>query len=425
MKKYILFLIFGFIFLMPCVNAVGTNIIFNSSQLKFEEITNYCTNGCGRTYDQAKQDLLKFRDEVNYPYYLIYYSYAQSHKLWMIEFDKNDTYVINASLDGIYIDFENCKHTFSTGSDHVTVTTENTAFGDFDYILSRDGNVSIDLIESNYDFVLEGANYEIQNFYKDSIILNSGSILPTYEKLKNYNSWSDYLTENNPKYTTVNLNDYAYVLLSLKDYSNLKQFKTIMSVKGQLCLSAGYNYGVSDRTNGVTDSCSAVYNDFTDLDVYVLESDIVNNAVYYLTGYNKEIDNIVKVDSSIFDIHYITEKNKDNPIITVNGKDYNVIPYYEMKSNATKNTDAGIVSGSSCKVGDLNCQANTPHNSTGTFEDVVKNISSSLSSIWDTFVYFIGFITKMFSTLPVEFRTISITTFTVGCVLGLIKILKS
>lgn len=449
MKKYLPFLFLTFILLIPNVKA--STYTYDIMEQDFINLNSLNSSGCFSTTVYAYNDFETFIKDSNnkiifdnlynyvkseyvskyqeqYPFYRIYvYLTSSSNK-------KFELYSVYVGLQYSNKDFTSSNRYFLNGalyfngeykydySGYTSCDSKNPSY--FSYSLDEKGYFPLNLFETNFKFIINSSNDTyIYNLYDKSANLKAtytnGDKYPVYMQTtyEDYSPFDDY--------TTINLNDYAYVVLSLKDYSAKEKFKTTMSVKGQLCLSAGYNFGVSNKTTGVTDSCSAVYDDFTDLDVYVLESDLENHAVYYLTGYDKDIDNIVKVDTSLFDIHYISEEDKNNPVITINGKDYNIIPYDEMESNATQNTDAGIISGSSCKVGDLNCQATTPHNSTGTFEDIVKNIGTTLSGIWDSFVYFMNFVTKMFNTLPAEFRAISITTFSVGCVLGIIKIIKS
>ena len=60
-----------------------------------------------------------------------------------------------------------------------------------------------------------------------------------------------------------------------------------------------------------------------------------------------------------------------------------------------------------------------------TLSSIIKNLASTLEGIWNSFTSFFSFVTKMFSVLPSEFQAIAILTFSTGCILGLIKILKS
>lgn len=131
----------------------------------------------------------------------------------------------------------------------------------------------------------------------------------------------------------------------------------------------------------------------------------------------------LKYDSSLFDIAFISKENRNNPEITVNGKTYYPIAPDNLTSSAKKNDEANITSGSSCTVGDLNCQSNTSHSSS--LSDIANNVTDTLSSVWSSITTFMSLFTRFFNTLPVEIRVISITTFTTACILGIIKILKS
>lgn len=126
-------------------------------------------------------------------------------------------------------------------------------------------------------------------------------------------------------YTEVNLNSYSYIALSLKNY-NLEAFDTTFMVKGQLCLTPVYNYGMKQKTEYYSgyqvDRCSPVYDTFTPNRISILTQDIENNSIYYLKAYDTTIDNIVKVDTNVFDITYITSENANNPNVIIGGRSY-------------------------------------------------------------------------------------------------------
>lgn len=384
-------------------------------------------------YDLKNYYNEKFKEE--YPYYTISVSLvSDSNKefnpltvslVMKLEHEMNEStptysFISSDYYDGMYSVFEGTtpvclKHHVSVFNYFETFTKGSQSSSYFYTPLS--------LFETNYDHYFSdywGDNATI-NLYKDDVLDSTyvkGDLLPVY-----FENGYDSVVES--KYKTINLNDYAYVLLSLKDYKERDSFNTTLKVKGELCFSAGYEYGTTDKPNGVTDYCTQKYDDFTDVSVTILKNDIKNHAIYYLSGYNSDVENLVKVDTSIFDITPISQEDADNPSIDVDGHTYHPIAYDNMASNAKKNTENGYVPGASCRVGDLNCQVNTPHSSSSSLSDIVKNVTDTLDSIWSTVVYFFSFVTKIFNILPVEIRTISITFFISGCVLGLIKIIKS
>ena len=253
---------------------------------------------------------------------------------------------------------------------------------------------------------------QISDFYSDNIILDSSTIIPNIYSLSNYSSWSEYQTENDSKYTTVNLNDYYYVLLNLKDYSKKEAFNTNLYVKGMVGITPIYNYGTVSKDdiigNKVEDRCNLSYDDFTSYRLSILKSDLENNSIYAVKSC--EDNSSFKFDNTLFDITYVTDENKNDPIVTINGKEYHTIPYDDLPSTATKNEEENYIPGESKPLG---------------FNDIIENVTDILSSFWSSLTSFMSLVTKCFNSLPVEIRAISITTFTIGCILGLIKILKS
>ena len=56
---------------------------------------------------------------------------------------------------------------------------------------------------------------------------------------------------------------------------------------------------------------------------------------------------------------------------------------------------------------------------------IIKNIQKGLSDIWGIFTYFMNFVNQIFSVLPSEYRTVLVASFSIGCILGVLKIFKS
>ena len=104
------------------------------------------------------------------------------------------------------------------------------------------------------------------------------------------------------------------------------------------------------------------------------------------------------------------ENNKSDPIVSIGGKDYHVIPFEKLPSSANKNEEENYVPGESERFALL---------------DKLDFLINNLNRVWDAFTSFMGFVGKMFSTLPDEFKAIAISSFTIGCTLMIFKIIKS
>lgn len=262
-------------------------------------------------------------------------------------------------------------------------------------------------IDSNFDIKLVTEREEdsiIIHDYRNTgtdLILKNGDTFPTLFKNSNITIFN---------YTEINLNDYAYVALSLKDY-NQEPFKSRFYVKGEYCVNAVYNYGMSSKEEydlSITDICTPYYSDFTPVDLYILDSDIKNNAIYYLKAHDINKENIIKVDTSVFNIHYITEDKANNPIININGRDYSIIPFDELPSNSIKNTDDGNWPGASEEF---------------KITDIFDKPLEVFKSITESFTGFAKLITSLFSFLPPEFLMFLQFSFFLAIAIGIIKII--
>lgn len=214
-----------------------------------------------------------------------------------------------------------------------------------------------------------------------------------------------------PNIEEINLNDYAYVALALKDY-NKKAFETTIQVKGQYCLTPVYNYGMTERKDILegtqVDRCSPYYDNYTPIRTYILDNDLKNNAIYYLKSYDSTKDNYVKVDTSVFDITYVTEENKDNPYVTIGGKTYPTIPYDNLTDTATKSEDEGYVSGAVKGF---------------SFSDIFTAPMEFLEDIWDSIVSVFDLVKEFFSLLPEPIPTFLLSSFLLGLAIGLLKLI--
>ena len=263
------------------------------------------------------------------------------------------------------------------------------------------------------------------SFSINQIEVNDGEKLPTLLSLYD-GTYEDVYTNS---YTEVNLNNYAYVALSLKDYedipSNNSSRYSNFYVKGQLCVTPVYNYGLTERKDVLTNSkmqgCSQYYDDFTLTRMYILKTDVENHAIYYFKAYDTSKDNILKVDTSIFNITYISEENKDNPEVLINNKYYPTLPYDSLTDTAIKSESEGYVSGTTCAVGDFNCYSE--NNSENLFDEIFSSPLNFLKSIWDSVTSIFSLIAEFINLLPVPMQSFLYLSFMIAIILGLLKIL--
>lgn len=266
---------------------------------------------------------------------------------------------------------------------------------------------------------------EITSLSIPEIEIKDKGKIPTLKSLYDGSYVSD-LTSN---YKEINLNNYSYIALSLKDYNNVPDNNyskyTNIYVKGQLCITPVYNYGMTERKDILTDSqmqgCSVYYDDFSLNRMYILKEDVKNHAIYYLKAYDTSKENVVKIDTSMFDISYITEDDKDNPSVSIGGKNYPTLSYDTLTDSATISQNNGYTPGISCAVGDMNCYKD--NNTDNIFDDLFSNpleffkdVFSSVKSIFDIVVEFIAL-------LPPMMQSFLYLSFMLAIILGLIKII--
>lgn len=292
---------------------------------------------------------------------------------------------------------------------------------------------------SNYDLILEPiAQYKGKydstfNAYGTAYLYNYDNfMIPKLEDptlydivsldkedyvLEPYYLYDDDSTISSFNYEEINLNNYAYVALSLKNYDQ-NPFNSTVQVKGQYCVTPVYDYGMKTydevTQTKVSNRCSLYYDDFTSVRMYVTENDIKNHAIYYLKAYDTSKENIVKIDITKYNITYITEEEKDNPYVTVDGRIYPTIPYNNLPSTATKNEEENYAPGES-------------ENFVGVMVDDFTNLFTApldfLIEIWGTIVTFFALITSFISLLPPILQGFLYSSFTLAIVLGIIKII--
>ena len=236
-----------------------------------------------------------------------------------------------------------------------------------------------------------------------------------------------FIDRTDLNYTEVDLNSYSYVVLSLKDYNKTEEFSFNTYVKGQYCLTPVYDYGLREKKDVLSGSknqrCSPYYDNYTPVRTYVLESDLKNHAVYYLKAQDTTKENKVKIDTNIFNIHYVSEEEKDNPIITINGKKYSITPFDELTDTANKSEDEGYNSGSSCAVGDFNCTRNTLGVKETSWSDIFSSPLEFLKNIWTSITQVFVIITYFIALLPTTLQYFLYISFMLAIILGIIKII--
>ena len=305
-----------------------------------------------------------------------------------------------------YLSWVSC----STGGYVNQCATENIAYN---YYLFSYYDSNFDML-SGFDF-----NFIVKDIDGTELFsFNKGSIIPTYK--------SKFINKTDLNYTEINLNNYPYIALSLKDYSKTEEFNSMTYVKGQYCLTSVYNYGLIERKDILVGTqmqrCSLYYDEYTPIRTYILKSDLENHSIYYLKAYDTSKENKIKVDTSVFNIHYITEEEKDNPIITIDGKKYTTIPYDELTDTATKSEDENYASGGSCAVGDFNCTSSLV-GSTFSWSDIFTSPLDFLKNIWTSISQVFVIITYFISLLPTTLQYFFYVSFTLVIILGIIKII--
>lgn len=401
MKKFKIGLIILVTFMwIPFVKADTTNYIFDIT--KNNEFGNFNFTNIYQKIENSNFDnyAIVFNITPTGEYLNNYYLYEWNNN----EVNFRYLFDIEQSYYGIIDNNSKIYRTVYLNNTSTTTDTINsiTLYGYGGYLL----------YDTNYNFESE-YNVEFRGFYQDNIALNIGDKIPKYKDLIQYESWSDYENNYLEGYTEVNLDNYEYVLLTLKDYNQTQAFQTNLQVKGQIGITPIYNYGQTskDAVTGVQvqDRCNVNYGNYTSYPFYILQTDLQNNVIYAVKECSQ--GSSFKFDNSVFDVTYITAENEESPTVTINGKTYDVIPYDDLPSTATKNEEDNYIPGESGSATD-----------TGGLDSAIAGAQSKLSEIWNTFTYFTSFIGLIFSSLPSEVHTILLSAFTIMIVLGIIKI---
>ena len=350
-----------------------------------------------------------------YPYYQLDYGYStSSYSLSLFLYSSQPSLVLRGSEIQIYpredaaifASYDLNEQTYINPEFKLKSSGSATTYAGqnkfYDLILTTNFDLKITTSLENINTV------EFLNFRdKGTLTLKVGDSIPQFYA---YDKVFDKLDTSTT--TTVNLDNYEYVILNLKDYNQDKAFTTNLKVKGSVGITPVYNFGQTEKSDiigtKIEDRCNVKYDEFTDYRLSILKQDLKNNAVYIVKSC--EEGSSFKFDNTIFDVTYVTADNVDDPVVTIGGKDYHTIPFNKLTSSANQNEEENYVPGESKKLN---------------LSDIVSNITNTVSSFWDSIVNFMSLVTKFFNTLPIEIKGVAITTFSMACMIALIKFLKS
>lgn len=448
--------------LLGLLSFIGVNTVSADTFLASNFYDNFETNvNIYLTYKENIDYLINYWEEnysVDYPYYAVVIANTinnspledPSHFRISLYYGTSNS-IILSSTGYLYFSSEKIQYPGHIAYSHIAYnkSTDNYEFfpaqdyssDDFEFltdpiIYTTDSiNPGFKLLTSNFAVFSSNSYYDNLLFpsYNSTTLnisipefeLSKGDVFPTISSLYD----GSYISSQTDSYKQIDLNNYAYIALSLKDYedipSNNSSRYTNFYVKGQLCVTPVYNYGLTERKDVLTNSkmqgCSQYYDDFTLTRMYILKTDVENHAIYYFKAYDTSKDNILKVDTSIFNITYISEENKDNPEILINNKYYPTLSYDSLTDTATKSESEGYVSGTTCAVGDFNCYSE--NNSENLFDEIFSSPLDFLKSIWDSVTSIFSLIAEFISLLPVPMQSFLYLSFMIAIILGLLKIL--
>lgn len=356
---------------------------------------------------------------ATYPFYIIYKP-SDSNVLRLTAYKTNSFYYYetsglypNSNNDNTSYQYDFTTNTYSTvsGSNFYKILwySSNT-----DIVLASSDNCTANITSRCADIVqLPSYSNLSLNVSYPQYDLEKGDIIPTYLSLTNGQPSADF--------TTVDMSDYDYIILSLRDY-NTQPFNTTIYSLGRLCFTSVYDYGMKQKNeyiNGYqTMGCTDYYNTFTPVNIYILQSDITNHAVYYVKSYDNET-NILKIPTSIFDITYITS-NETDPQVEINGRSYPVIPFNDLTDTANISTNEGYMSGRVCALGDVNCQAETMGMD---ISDLFTHPLTLLQSIWGSITSVFILIGEFIFLIPSPLKEFLIASFMLAIILGILKII--
>lgn len=401
MKK-ILFVLLICLCLIPSANAEEISI--NVKNHTFEEFYEKTVDYNGETIRLYDYFINIFNSQTEYKYYAIeFYSYSDQYFYnTHLRMFNDYSYTITSTSDMFKLTSDFYCITYGYHGDFYGPFNSNSGGGNVGFQI---GNGSYTLLDTNVNFILNGGNYNITGLYDSTIKINSGDRIPSLKDLSNEEIRNAYIN-GEANYTTVNLDNYEYVILNLKDYSSKKAFETNMQVKGSVGITPVYEFGTIEKET-ITDVCNTSYSDFTDYRFFILKNDLINNAVYIVKNC-QDSSSAFRYDSSVFDITYVTDENVNDPVVTFGGVEHHTIPFNKLSNTVNKNEEEGFI----------------PGQSGSSLTDIVDNATNFTSDIWNSITSFMGLSTKFFNSLPEEFRTLSITAFTTLVIIAIIKFIR-
>lgn len=435
----------GLIFLIGIVSFLGINTV-QANTLVLSEYGDYFNEQIEFYLNHKTEfdDIISYWESnysTDYPYYYIVYHLFNdnTYNIYLLYSNSNSSYWYNNELySNSFISYENIvipknsivldsNGTYSKldgGWNYSYLLSYNNSYNPIPLInngIVYNNTKLNDNVTSDFDMIhFNSFASSVYNLSIDEFEIKENDLIPSYLSL-----YEGTYNPINNTYTEINLNNYEYVALSLKDYSIKEQFYTNVYVKGNYCLTPIYNYGMTEKSDYYSSyqaqACSPYYENYTIVRSYILEQDLKNKAIYYLKAYDKSKENLVKIDTSVFNITYITSENKDNPYVNINGKTYPTIPYDNLSSSSTKSEDEGYISGVSCQVGDFNCY--NEYNPGNVFNDLFTKPLELLKTVWTAIVSIFAIITEFILLLPPTMQGFLYVAFGIGIILGIIKII--
>lgn len=405
------------------VNKVNADTYYSYASTWYQDYT--YQSSLDTDYSTIVDNLITYYNNnfsTDYPYYWILYVNPQMTNYFQVQLvasttnefyspkaQSNAAICPNTTNDNI-VSYTYDKHNNNYFS---TLDTQSSfCFGSIPYtsntnliFKAKSGNADV-LTLPSYSDLAEDIAYPLQD-------IADGEIIPTYTSL---------LNGPTAGYIEVDLSDYAYIILSLKNYDT-SPFNTTIYTLGRLCLTSVWDYGMTPKSDYFTgyqaEGCTDYYNSTTPVSIFIIQGDIDNHGVFYIKQYQNETD-IVRIPTSIFDITYITQEDASNPNVVINGRSYPTIPFSELPDTANKSTDEGYISGRVCAIGDVNCVAEV---SGIEIDDLFTNPLKLLKSIWGSITGVLSVISTFITILPPTLQAFLYTAFILGLVIAIIKII--
>lgn len=388
------------------------------------------------SYPQLKSYIEQYSDVFSTSFENVYNMYKDTYDYYMISiFNSNSydlyyrVYFTNTLPSNIDITTENSPN-FDFAVDvyysNSTISTSNINGSSGVQLYYQSNGISSCPTCTGYWY---GANYFFSNFDLHFTNYNDGSIgftsfnnqkqwmlipssanITTMYDLLNLTFLSEYDTDT---YTEINLDNWPYIVLSLKSYSDLIS-PVVFDVQGQACITPVYNYGTQEKTS-ITDRCTLPYETFTPIRYYISDTDIQNNVVYYVSAYSQSGTNKIKVNTRVFDISYISQADANNPNIEINGRIYPIIPFGELTNTTNENETNNYIPGQTENIFDITSDSSF-------ISELFSNPLEVLTTTWTSILTMFSLIGSFIGILPTTLQAFLMVSFSIGICLGIIKI---